>query len=490
MVAILVVLSILPLGQEVPGRDRIQKELDRALVDWKVPGAALILVGADEADGVYVAGVRSLESGKKVDFQTIFPAASLSKAFTATMVSSLALKGRLEWNDPVVKWLDWYRPHDKHFAEPIRLSHLGSHTSGYPAHDLLFYRSGDTLELVVEKLLRLPRFAAPGRMYEYQTAQYYALALAAQSAARKPWRELIGTEVFHPLGIKGEIWSATEAEQIENRAHPHRLADGNRGINWKKAWTDPRENPSGGVWLAVDQWLFWLRAQAGIRSGEDKEARRDLFQAITQTQVVRVLQDKVNEDPVFQPEITNLGYGYGWVTMNYRGEQALAHGGVSDGFRAFILIFPNRKQGLVVLSNLDRTPFNHDLGYSIADLLLGKPSADWKTRLHKKQKDQEDAKSARGKMVAIKGSEWAGKPLEPEMVGRFVNPAYGELEIRESNGGVWLKIFGRSLPLKRTGKESFVFFDEVCDDPEVIFVSRGKSGSWHVGGRVTAEFTR
>lgn len=200
----LISLCILTFGQEPPNRERIQKEMDRALLDWQVPGAAMVLVGTGETDGVFVAGRRSLDSAEKVDPQTIFPAASLSKAFTATMVSCLDLKGSLHWNDPVIKWLDWYRPRENQFIEPIRLWHLGSHTSGYPAHDLLFYRSDSTLEGVVEKLLKLPRFDVPGRVYEYQTAQYYALALAAQNSAKVPWRDIwLNRKFFSPLGWKG-----------------------------------------------------------------------------------------------------------------------------------------------------------------------------------------------------------------------------------------------------------------------------------------------
>lgn len=482
-------LAVLSLGQEPLKRERIQKEMDRALLEWHVPGAALILVGAGDADGVFVAGRRSLDSAEKVDSQTIFPAASLSKAFTATMVASLGIKGRLNWNDPVVKWLDWYRPQDNQFSEPIRLKHLGSHTSGYPAHDPLFYRSGETLETVVEKLLRLPRFDVPGRVYEYQTIQYYALALAAQNAAKKPWRVLIGNEVFQPLGIKGEIWSAIEAEKIGNRAHPHQIGDGNRVVAWPQAWGDPRENPSGGLWLPVDQWAQWLKAQAGIRSVRN-ENKTALLKGIQETHVPRISQPMVNDDPTFHPEVSNLGYGFGWVTMNYRGEPVLAHGGVVDGFRAFVLVFPKRKQALVVLSNLDRTPFNHDLGYTIADLLIGGTPAQWKSRLQKKQDSQRDVKAARGRMVDEKMKQWSGFPIEPVMLGRFVNPAYGPIEIKESKEGAWLTIFGRRLPLKRTGKEAFVIFDEVCGDPDLIFLPVGKTGSWHIGGRVTAEFSR
>ena len=489
MLSTLIAIGFLSFDQELISRERIQQEIDRAMLDWKVPGSALVLVGAGKADGVFVAGRRSLDLPEKVDSGTLFPAASLSKAFMATMVAGLGFKGSLDWNDPVAKWLDWYQPRDNQFPEPIRLRHLGSHTSGYPAHDLLFYRSGATLESVVEKLLRLPRFDSPGRVYEYQSTQYYALALAAQNAGKKPWRELVDRDVFQPLGIKGQIWSDAEVKKKDNRAFPHRIMFGQKVSTWGDAWGDPRENPSGGLWLPVDQWLPWLRVQAGIVAGK-KGDEKELSRAISETHINRVFQDRVNLDPVFQPEVANMGYGYGWVTMTYRDEQVLAHGGVVDGFRAFILVFPKRKQALVVLSNLDRTPFNHDLAYSVADLLMGAPPAGWRSRLQKKQDDQNHAKMARNRNIEEKTKQWSGIPLDASMVGEFANPSYGTLEIKDSKDGIWLTIFGRRFSLKRIDKETFVFFDEICADPEVIFLRGASTGSWHVGGRVTAQFAR
>jgi hypothetical protein len=123
-------------------------------------------------------------------------------------------------------------------------------------------------------------------------------------------------------------------------------------------------------------------------------------------------------------------------------------------------------------------------------MLLGLPSAQWKNRLRKKQDDQIQAKSTRVKMVEEKTKEWSGIPLDPIMIGQFVNPAYGPIELRDSKEGAWLTIFGRRVPLKRIGPDTFVFFDEMCADPELIFLREGKSGSWHIGGRVTAEFLR
>ena len=501
MLPVLLTLALVLVDQSGPDRQRLQTELDRKIAQWKVPGAGLVLVGAGAADGVYVAGKRSIQAPELIDENTIFPAASLTKAFTATMVASLAQKGVVNVGDPVVKWLEWYKPKDTRFNDPICLKNLMDHSSGYPAHDLLFYQSKDSLDHMVRKLLLLPRFAPPGTTYEYQVTQYYALALAVQKASGLPWRESIQKEVLSPLKIQGAVWSKTEVDKVVNRAHPHRLAQEGNCQSWANAWSDPRDNPSGGLWMPLEQWVPWLRLHSGVdESGMELGAGKDLYKAAKETHQTRIRQGMGNEEPAFRPEVSELGYGWGWVTMTYRGERVLAHGGVMDGFRSFIMIFPQRKQALAVFANLDRTPFNHDVAYSLADLLLGQAPArqaparqapaNWTKRLQEKEQQGIQIQADRLLDWAEKSKIWQGIPMAKGMTGQFSNPAYGTIEVKETSGGLRVIVLGNDFPLQRIGKDSFVVINKILADPEVLFLPSNRGGTWRFGGRLTADFVK
>ncbi len=491
MVSVLLTLALVMVDQAGPSKQRIQAELDRKASYWKIPGAGLVLVGTEAADGVYVVGKRTMKGPDLIDGNTIFPTASLTKAFTATMVACLAQKGVLDFGDPVVKWLEWYQPKDTRYNDPICLKHLMNHSSGYPAHDLLFYRSPDTLEQVVRKLMKLPRFAPPGMTYEYQVTQYYALALAVQEASGLPWQESMQKELFDPLKIKGAAWSKTDAYKTANRAHPHRLGPDGDCDPWAEAWCDPKDNPSGGLWLPLGQLMPWLRLHAGIeQSGIELGGIKELSKAAKVTHQPRIRQGMVNEEPAFRPEVNNLGYGFGWVTLTYRGERVIAHGGVMDGFRAFIMIFPERKQALAVFANLDRTPFNHDVAYTVADLLLGQSPVDWTKRLKEKDRAAKQTQSDRLMDWAEKSTVWKGIPMAKGMTGSFTNPSYGTIEVRETGNGLRVVVLGQDIPLQRIGKESFAVKNHQLADPEVIYLPGNRGGTWRFGGRLTADFVK
>ncbi len=491
MLPFLLTLALALGDQSGPDKKRIQSDWDQKVAHWKVPGAGLVLVGAGVADGVYVAGKRSLQGAEPIDEKTIFPAASLTKAFTATMVACLAQKGVVGLEDPVVKWLEWYHPKDSRYNDPICLKHLMDHSSGFPANDLLFYRSSDALDRTVRKLLLLPRFAPPGMTYEYQVIQYYALALAVQKAAGLPWTKSIQKEVLAPLKIQGAVWSNTEVNKVANRAHPHRLGQDGKCDAWADAWCDPLDNPSGGLWLPLDQWMPWLRLHAGIdSSGIKLDETLGLTKAAKETHQTQIRQGTVNEDHAMRPEVNGLGYGYGWVTMTYRGERVVAHGGVMDGFRAYIMIFPERKQALAVFANLDRTPFNHDVAYSMADLLLGQTPRNWTNRLKEKELSDKQSQAHRLMDWAEKTKIWQGIPLAKGMMGRFTNPAYGTIEMKETNLGLRVVVLGKELPLQRIGKDAFGVINESLADPEVLYLPTIRGGTWRFGGRLTADFTK
>src|SRR5262245_58480576 len=70
----------------------------RAMTEFQVPGAAVVIVQDDKVVYLKGFGVRELGSEAKVTPDTVFAIASCSKAFTATLVAMLAEDGKLKWD--------------------------------------------------------------------------------------------------------------------------------------------------------------------------------------------------------------------------------------------------------------------------------------------------------------------------------------------------------------------------------------------------------
>src|SRR5258708_918766 len=74
---------------------------------------------------------------------------------------------------------------------------------------------------------------------------------------------------------------------------------------------------------------------------------------------------------------SNIGYGYGWFTEDYRSYKLVQHDGVIRGFTAEVMLIPSEKTGIVFLFNTNSPLFTDALRLSVMEALLGlKPEQD------------------------------------------------------------------------------------------------------------------
>jgi CubicO group peptidase (beta-lactamase class C family) len=77
-------------------------QISKALDDWKVPAMAISIVKNRRVVFARGYGVRQFGGNARVDAGTVFPIASITKAFNATALAILVDEGRVQWTDPVI----------------------------------------------------------------------------------------------------------------------------------------------------------------------------------------------------------------------------------------------------------------------------------------------------------------------------------------------------------------------------------------------------
>src|SRR4051812_3336244 len=113
MVGLLCVLLV-PLtgfaeGIDAKAVDALVKE---ALEAFGVPGAAVALVKDDRVVYLEGHGARALDSDQAVTPDPLFAIASVPNSFTAAAVGLMVDEGKMGWDDPVRKHLDYFRLND------------------------------------------------------------------------------------------------------------------------------------------------------------------------------------------------------------------------------------------------------------------------------------------------------------------------------------------------------------------------------------------
>jgi hypothetical protein len=184
----------------------------------------------------------------------------------------------------------------------------------------------------------------------------------------------------------------------------------------------------------------WLRFQlaGGKAGGKQLVSAKALKETHTPQTVVRP------EGPfaVYFPEKAGkwVGYGLGWFVHDYRGHLAVSHGGTLSGFRAQLMMVPDKKVGVFVVANLRPALFTEAVAKTVLDHLLGLPAEDWVTHhTDAAAKLEGEAFAARIKRAFARkpGTRPSREPAA--YAGAYEESAYGRLTVTADGDALVLK---------------------------------------------------
>src|SRR6266542_58530 len=165
--------------------------VEASLKEWPVPGVALAVVRDDEVVYLKGYGVREVGGSEPVTPDTLFAIASCTKAFTATAIAALVDDGKMSWDDPVRKHLEFF-----HLADPladanVTIRDLLCHRTGLPRHDAISFGAAWGRE----ELLRRAQYLKPTQpfraAYQYNNLMYLAAGEAARRASEGSWEDRV-----------------------------------------------------------------------------------------------------------------------------------------------------------------------------------------------------------------------------------------------------------------------------------------------------------
>jgi CubicO group peptidase (beta-lactamase class C family) len=409
----------------------------RGIVDEGfVPGIAVVVVRRDRPAFVRGFGVRNVRTREPVTPGTGFYIASSTKSFTGTLAAILHQRGVIDLGAPLGRYLPELRMNPPLSADSVTLRSLLTHTSGLRNEPVVFRTafSGDHDDALLVRLLG--QSTPIPRTYRYDNLGYVAAALAMERATGREWQDLLRDEVFRPLGMAHTTARVSEARAAGwPLASPH-LTGPDSVMLLAMEKQDNTMHPAGGIFTTAQDLVRWLQAQL---DGGRVDGRQALPEA-----VIRMAHTPyaVENDTFYRYH--RQGYGLGWHTADYEGEQMIHHFGGFEGWRAHVSFLPERGIGVAVLVN-DGSPMAGMAPDVIAtcayDLLLGRPGVN--------------ARCAAERERMVRGmDEWrqrvredlarrAARPPTPDerkpfFVGTYESEMMGTLQVRlRENRELW-----------------------------------------------------
>lgn len=408
-----------------PDTAQITAHVEAARKAWEVPGVALAIVQNDKVLYLGGQGSRDLAKGLPLDEHSLFQIASTTKAFTTAAMAMLVDEGKMKWDDPVRRHLDYFRLADPHADALVTLRDLVSHRTGLPRHDTLWIRT----QFPREDLIRRMAFAKPSEafrsLYQYNNLMFLSAAEAMGRTSGIGWDAFLKQRIFEPLGFRDTRTTYSEISQNTNIALPHtRRKD---IVSADKMTNYDNIGGAGCIASSAADLAQWMRLQLGQGSYNGK--RLISAGALAETHLPQTVIRMSAASLELQPDFTQSTYGLGWWINHYRGEMLVMHSGSLSGYRALITMVPRLKLGFVVLANLNGTHLPEALTNTLLDAYLGLPqNRDWNAHMIAVDK------RAQGKSAAEQRSKEASrlKDTNPSLplaayAGRYSEPAYGEM---------------------------------------------------------------
>lgn len=405
--------------------DSLDIYVNRALKEWQIPGVAVAVIKDGKIAVMKGYGAQDIQTGIKIDTNTLFMIGSNTKAFTATALAMLESDKKLSLDDKVQKWLPDFKMYDPWVAKETIVRDLLCHRLGFETFqgDFMYFDSDLTVAEVREKMGKLKPMYGFRSKWGYTNSAFMTAGEIIPKITGKTWAQFIKERIFEPLGMNRSLALSKEILSASNKASAHTVVEG----KLKKIPYGQLDNlaPAGSIASSVHDLSHWVMMQLNKGSYNGKQV---------------LSGNALNETWTPQSILGNGGvpfnrghfalYGLGWFLEEYEGRKIVSHTGGVNGFVTSITLLPEEKLGIIVLTNTDANSFYESLKMEIRDAYLGLPYRNYSKLMLARHNLNEatQAKEHALKMDTVMMKRAMKMPLTA-FTGTYRHAVYGTMKI-------------------------------------------------------------
>jgi len=352
-----ILAGVIALSATLPGTasDALQtykSNVEAALADQAIPGAALALVGPEGAIGQMCFGIADLKTGAAVTEDTAFTLGSTSKMVIGMAIVQAVEKGTIQLDQKIAPLIDFEIGFKN--ADQITFADLAQHRSGIIDREDVYlskatYHQGADHPTLLGDYLRAylsesgehyhaaANFSKHGE-YQYSNIGSALAAYALQKASGKSFDKFTRSGIFEPLGMENTAWHLSDFQPNE-LARPHYDLDmeafAPNEFYGLATW------PDGGLHSSISDFSKFMAMM--INAGELDDTR---------------IVNKANFDLLFAGLNDDNERGYGLFLEKFRLKGSLpdrttfwGHTGSDPGVVTFAVYNLDWKRGVVLMLN-------------------------------------------------------------------------------------------------------------------------------------------
>jgi len=318
-------------------------EIAERMADYNVPGVSIAVINDYQIEWARGYGVLEAGWSEQVTPQTLFQVASIAKPVIAVAALHYVEQGLVDLDSDVKsKLVSWQVPENEFTTEEkVTLRRLLSHNAGVTVEGFRGYALGEDVPNLQQILngewpansppIRVD--IVPGTQYRYSGGGYMIVQQLLEDVTGEPFPDIIQNSVLVPWGMTASTFESPLPERLRAIAASGHRAD---GTPIPGGWhTYPEMGSGASMWsTSSDMAQFGIGVMLSYAGESDG--------ILSHAMAIQMLTPQIDDrglGPLVYDDGGDLFY--------------FMHPGANDGYKSVLVIYPQRGQGVVILTNGD-----------------------------------------------------------------------------------------------------------------------------------------
>jgi len=308
-----------------------------------VPGVSVAVINNYQIEWAKGYGVLEKDSNEPISPETIFQTGSIAKSVVAVATLNYIDQGLIELDKDVNAYLiSWQLPMNSFMIkEKVTLRRLLNHHAGVTVHGYRGYSQGEMVPNLQQILDGAPPANSPpvrvdivpGDRFRYSGGGYMIVQQILEDTAQIPFPTIMRNSVLEPWKMNASTFVSPLPELYWTRAATGHRTDGQPILGrWH---TYPEMGSGASMWSTpTDMANFAINVMLSYLGEPTLVISKELV-----TQMLSPQED---------------GHGLGLYVGDDGGDRFyFFHDGSTDGYKSYLLGYPLRGQGLIIMTNGD-----------------------------------------------------------------------------------------------------------------------------------------
>lgn len=357
----------------------IEDYISKSLEFWNVPGAAVAIIKDNKivlAKGFGYTKLEKIEKNK-VDAETLFPIASLTKSFSAVAAGIFADDSQINLDSTIQSLWPSFKLPDEYPTNYLTIRDclsMRAGLTGYNFENSWWKQSHFTEKMLIEDLSKLSFPCGFRGCFAYQNLLYNIVSHIVEINTNKSWELFIKDNLLNKLKMYSTKTNHTDFLSAKNKAFAHQW----QGNNIIEVPFERLDVIAAGAGLAsnANDMAKWLKFILDKNSSQASIIENTLTSQTVVNPEMFFAKEEIWMDKVFFPNSHFLTYGMGWFIHDYKNMLVCQGPGLTEGMNGLMAVIPELNLGVVILNNLEAPFFSHSVLFHIIDYYC-KEVTDW-----------------------------------------------------------------------------------------------------------------